>query len=197
MKTVLIVDNDQAMRDLMGKVVAQMGYQSVEAEKATRARAVIAAQKVDAMLLDLNMPGPQGEHLLHALRRHHAMPPTIVVSGYISRERIGTLANLGICGIIAKPFEVKRLMDELRRILEGQDKGRRVFCSQCGTPTQVGDQFCRQCGYALERKQSCPRCETSCDPGDRFCSGCGFHLAAAVGAGPAPLAVPASGSKGG
>lgn len=191
MKTVLIVDNDQSMRDLIGKVVAQMGYRTVVAERATRARSLIAAEKVDAMLLDLNMPGPQGEHLLHCLRRLHVAPPTIVVSGYLNRERIGTLAHLGVCGIIAKPFEVKRLMDELRRVLEGEDKARLLFCSQCGTPTHVDDHSCRQCGYSLEHKLACPRCKIPCDPGDRFCSGCGFLFAEATAV-PAPQAEQAS-----
>lgn len=181
-KTVLIVDNDKNIRDIMSKVVEQMGYRSLEAERATRAASIIAAEKVDAILLDLNMPGPQGEHLLGYLRHNKLpIPPTIVVSGHLHKERIGPLIELGVCGIIAKPFEVKRLMDELRRVLEGEEKGRLLFCSQCGAPAQVEDRFCRRCGGNLERHLTCPQCKSAYDPGDRFCASCGTRIAAERG----------------
>ena len=176
-KTVLIVDNDKAIRDTMCKVVEQMGYRAVAVERATRAVPILKEGGVDAILLDLHMPGPHGEHLLSYLKRHRIpTPPTIVVSGYLHEERIGPLLQFGVCGIIAKPFEVKRLMDELRRALEEEEKGRLLFCSRCGAAARKGDRFCRQCGFCLERRKACSRCGNLCEPDDRFCSQCGASL---------------------
>ena len=178
-KTVLIVDNDKTVRDTMSQIVQRMGYECLSVERATRAAAIITEEKVDAMLLDLHMPGPHGDHLLaHLKRRSVPIPPTIVVSGYLHEDRIGPLLEFGISGIIAKPFEVKRLMDELTRILEGEEVRSYRYCPQCGTPSQLEDQFCRRCACSLQRELACAKCGKACEPGDRFCGGCGSPLAA-------------------
>lgn len=177
-KTVLIVDDDRPTRHAMTKVVEQLGYRAAAADRASRAAAVIAGGKVDAILLDLQLPGPQGEHLLNYLRRNKLpTPPTIVVSGYVHKERIGTLLNLGVCGIIAKPFAAKRLMDELRRVLEGREKRHSLSCPQCRAAAQADDRFCRQCGNHLQSKRTCPGCRNPYDLEDQFCGNCGYRIA--------------------
>ena len=177
-KTVLIVDNDKAVRSTMRRVVEKMGYRAIEAERATRAVPFIKDGEVDAVLLDLHMPGPHGDHLLSFLKNNHIpIPPTIIVSGYLQEDRIGALVQFGVCGIVAKPFEVKRLMDELRRALEGGEKDGCLFCSQCGTDARPDDRFCRRCGVLLERESLCSACGNPCHPGDRFCGSCGTRLA--------------------
>jgi CheY-like chemotaxis protein len=86
-KTVLIVDNDKAVREVLARTVKRMGHQMVEVERATRAIEILTDRTVDAMLLDLHMPGPQGQDLLQFLRkRNMTVPPTIVVSGYLNKE---------------------------------------------------------------------------------------------------------------
>jgi DNA-binding NtrC family response regulator len=176
-KTVLIIENDFNVRSALAEMVRTMGHQTLEIDRATRATRILAEQSVDAMLLDLHMPGPHGQDLLRYLKKKSiAIPPTIVVSGYLKQEGIGELIRLGVCGIIAKPFEAKRLRDELGRVLEGRE-GRLFFCPQCGTSTREADRFCRQCGTSLERQKSCPRCQTLYGPGDRFCGECGAKLA--------------------
>ncbi|MEW6755684.1 MAG: response regulator [Candidatus Latescibacterota bacterium] len=176
-KTVLVVDNDRAVRDTMVKVVEMMGYRAVAVERATRAVPVLRGGQVDAVLLDLHMPGPHGDHLLSYLKRNGIpIPPTIVVSGYLDQERIGPLLEFGVSGIVAKPFEVRRLMDELRCALEGEDRGRVQYCPQCGTTAGREDRFCRHCGCRLDSSAECPVCHQPCQPGDRYCGGCGARI---------------------
>ena len=180
-KTVLIVDNDEEMRNVMGTVVLKMGHRALAVGRATRAVPIIE-KGVDAVLLDLHMPGPHGDHLLSYLKSNKIpIPPTIVVSGYLDREVVGPLAKLGVSGIIAKPFEVRRLMDELGRVLEGREEDRMAFCPACGCTPRVDDRFCRKCGVSLERMYHCPQCETPYAPGNRFCGNCGAQLAGEEG----------------
>jgi hypothetical protein len=89
---------------------------------------------------------------------------------------IEELIGMGVQGIIAKPFHTKRLMDELRRVLENRQGGGFAFCPQCGTALQTDDQFCRQCGDTLEREVRCSECAVVCEPGDRFCGQCGTPI---------------------
>lgn len=179
-KTILIVDNDRSVRDLLVHMVEQMGHQTVAVERATRAINILKDQVVDAMLLDLHMPGPHGQDLLHYLKKRNIIiPPTLVVSGYLKQESIDPLIQLGVCGILAKPFDGKRLRDELGRLLEGQINGQIAFCSQCGAPAKEDVRFCSQCGHDLKQQHCCPHCDASFDSGDQFCSHCGEGLSQA------------------
>lgn len=177
-KTVLIIENDANVRGTLVAMVRSMGHRTVDVERITRATQVLADQSVDAVLLDLHMPGPHGQDLLRFLKKKQiAIPPTIVVSGYLKHGSIGELLKLGVCGVIAKPFDPQRLRDELGRVLVGQAAGRAQFCPHCGTATRDGDRFCRQCGESLERHLVCPGCQAPHSPGDRFCGECGAKLA--------------------
>lgn len=177
-KTVLIVDNDKLVRDTLVEMVHKMGHKTVAFERATRAAGVLANREVDAILLDLHMPGPHGQDLLRYWKKHNInIPPTIVVSGYLKEEAIGELLKLGVCGVIAKPFDAKRLRDELGRVLEGRDKQDVFFCSDCGKPARDMDRFCRYCGEKVVREKNCSACEAAYSPGDRFCGECGAKIA--------------------
>lgn len=177
-KRVLIIDNDINVRDTLVDMVRDMGHQAVAIERATRATSLLADESIDAILLDLHMPGPHGQDLLRFWKKRHIrVPPTIIVSGYLQEEAIGELLQLGVCGIIAKPFDAKRLRDELGRVLEGRDEQRIHFCPDCGTGTKEADRFCRQCGSNLDRQRNCPACQQPFTPGDRFCGDCGKKLA--------------------
>ena len=80
-KTVLIVDNDSGVRDLMSKVVEKMGYEPVCVDRAIRAAQYIMGNKVDSILLDLHMPGPHVDHpLAHLHRPPAALPATTLLS---------------------------------------------------------------------------------------------------------------------
>tara|TARA_B100000029_G_scaffold446172_1_gene467133 strand:- start:44 stop:622 length:579 start_codon:yes stop_codon:yes gene_type:complete len=178
-KSVLIVENDKTVRDVLARLVSRMGYEMIVVERATRAVSVLSERPVDAMLLDLHMPGPHGQDLLRFLqKRKISAPPTIVVSGFINNDSISSLIDLGVCGIIAKPFEPERLAGELERVLEDGDEGGLLFCPQCGTFARSGDRFCRECGDALKREPTCQACRRVCNAEDKFCGHCGGELRA-------------------
>jgi DNA-binding response OmpR family regulator len=179
-KKILIIDNDGAVRQALVQMVQVLGHQPIALDRAMGAAKLLLEGSVDAMLLDLHMPGPHGEDLLRYLRKKNvSVPPTIVVSGYLHREAIGELIRLGVAGIIAKPFDPRRLQDELGRILEGRE-GRFFFCPHCGAAAQPADRFCRQCGTSLETPRACPQCQTMHGPADRFCGECGAKLGKAA-----------------
>lgn len=176
-KRILIVDDDVIVRQLLQQIVESMGHEAITAERASRARRVLEETAVDAMLLDLQMPGAHGDHLLSFMRKRNApLPPTIVISGYLQRDRTGPLIRLGIEGIIAKPFRVQRVIDELERVLSARPDSHFVYCTACGTAAAESDRQCRKCDKHLERSYACPVCESLQGSGARFCSQCGEAL---------------------
>ena len=179
-KKILIIDNDSTVRQALVQMVQALGHQPIALDRAMGAARVLLGGTVDAMLLDLNMPGPHGQDLLRYLRKRNiSIPPTIIVSGYLQREAIGDLIRLGVAGIIAKPFDPRRLQDELGHVLEGRE-GRFFFCPHCGMAAQQVDRFCRQCGTSLESQRACPQCQAMHGPADRFCGECGAKLGKAA-----------------
>jgi len=110
---VLVVDDDPAIRDSLRRVLEHAGHTVTEAESGERALAILDGQRVDAVLLDIAMPGING---LEALVRIREMAPdtgVIVVTGE------GTVANAlkagqrGAYDFIEKPPDRERLPDVL------------------------------------------------------------------------------------
>ncbi|MBT5059996.1 MAG: response regulator [Gemmatimonadetes bacterium] len=117
-KTILIVDDDKPVRETLQQIIEMMGHKAIQADRAIKASRVLEDTDVHAMLLDLQMPGTHGDRLLQFLRkRKGSLPPTIVISGHVQRHKAGPLIQLGVEGIIAKPFRVQRVVEELKRVL--------------------------------------------------------------------------------
>ena len=68
MPTILIVDDDAAMRDALSEVVRDSGHDVRTARSGDAALAVLDGEPVDAMLLDLRMPGIDGLEVLRRIR---------------------------------------------------------------------------------------------------------------------------------
>jgi len=62
------------------------------------------------------MPGASGLDVLKVLRRRRIQTPTIIVSAHVSADVAQELAELGISGIVAKPFRRERLEAEIKKI---------------------------------------------------------------------------------
>ncbi len=175
-KSVLIVDNDRDVRDILQGLITHQGHDVLTAQRASDAAKIIGSKPVDLLLLDIRMPGPHGHHLLTYLKkRNKNVPPTIVVSGFLEEELIPELIRLGVNGIVAKPFDPKRLCEEIGLALEGVSEEIQI-CAQCGQSTKAGDRFCRRCGKEIVFNRKCKSCDKEYQEGDLFCGGCGLKL---------------------
>jgi two-component system chemotaxis response regulator CheY len=67
-KTIMVVDDSSSMRQMVNFTLAGAGYQAVEATEGVDALAKSSAQKVDLLLIDLNMPNLDGIQLTRQLR---------------------------------------------------------------------------------------------------------------------------------
>jgi CheY-like chemotaxis protein len=68
MNTVLVVDDDPGVRQVLREFVELEGYRVLEAADATQARQALAQEKVDVIFLDVLMPGESGTALCHSLK---------------------------------------------------------------------------------------------------------------------------------
>ena len=119
--TVLVVDDERGPR-LALELILQRDYRVLTAESGEEALDVLRAEPVDAVTLDLKMPGLAGHNTLSIIRGMDPDLPVIVITGYGSYESAVKALRLRAFDFISKPFESKQIlvaieqaMDERRR----------------------------------------------------------------------------------
>jgi len=131
-ETVLLADDEPAVRAIARKALESSGYRVIEAEDGREAVALFGRHRgeIDAALIDLAMPGLDGRAVLEALRRQAPELPGVLMSGHIARE-IGLSLPPGVT-VLPKPFGIAQLtravrvaIDEARPVPEARNGERR------------------------------------------------------------------------
>ena len=115
---VLVVDDEPLVRDVVCRMLQDVGYDARSAADGATALAMLAADPVDAVVLDLSMPGMSGLEVLAAIHAERPALPVIVVSGQ-GADR-GTAA--GASGALSKPFHFDQLVAALEAALDHRDQ---------------------------------------------------------------------------
>ena len=113
---IMVVDDEDDIRTMIGEMIETWGHEAILVDKTKDILTGIARGRADLLLLDLNMPGASGLDVLKVLRRRRIQTPTIIVSAHVSADVAQELAELGISGIVAKPFRRERLEAEIKKI---------------------------------------------------------------------------------
>ena len=114
MAHVLIVDDDHAFREALAEAVSDLGHATSEAASGAAGEAAILRGGVDAVLLDLRMPGMDGMELLRRLRARPDGPPVAIVTAHATAANTIEAMRLGAVDHLTKPIEGA----ELRRVLD-------------------------------------------------------------------------------
>ena len=109
----LIVDDTEDVRDVMVRMVERAGHVAEEASDGVEAIVALSTGRYDVMLLDLSMPRMSGEDVVRWLNvnRDKADGLRVVVVTAWAGERRGTLQELGMTTVLAKPFRLQQLAD--------------------------------------------------------------------------------------
>ena len=113
---ILIVDDDQRIRDLLARFLHENGFRVTTAENSAVARANMRGLAFDLLILDVMMPGETGLELAQALRKNHDIPILMLTARAEPDQRIQGL-EIGVDDYLAKPFEPRELLLRLRNIL--------------------------------------------------------------------------------
>ncbi|MET0644969.1 MAG: response regulator [Pyrinomonadaceae bacterium] len=117
MAAILIVDDDDAVRDVLYDLFSEE-HMCHAAATAEQAFAFLREQTYDVVLTDISMPGLSGLELLGHLRREQPDTPVIVISGISDREHAQGLTRLGAFDFILKPFTLEAVEESVARALE-------------------------------------------------------------------------------
>ncbi|MEW6302396.1 MAG: sigma-54 dependent transcriptional regulator [Verrucomicrobiota bacterium] len=115
---ILVVDDEQTVRDLLVTILNKSGYQTSEAGDGASLRECFAGTQPDLVLMDLKLPDADGLELLPALKKNWPETEVIVLTGYASIDAAVMATKLGAYDFQKKPFDTKGLLLAVERALE-------------------------------------------------------------------------------
>ena len=140
-QTILIVDDEASIRDMVAMTLELNGFDCLEAADAITAHSLIVDQRPDLVLLDWMMPGTSGIELSRRLRRDNAtkeIPIIMITAKGEERNKIEGLET-GADDYVTKPFSTKELMARIRAVLRRfqNDAGGQIDCAGLQLDTQA------------------------------------------------------------
>jgi excisionase family DNA binding protein len=116
---VLIVDDDERLREYVRVNLEMEGYSVCEAGNAEEGLNVLQESTPDLVLLDVMMPEVDGWEMLRRVQERHGVGaiPVIMFSGKTEEETEGEAASRGAQGFIGKPFNPQQLIDQTKQLL--------------------------------------------------------------------------------
>ena len=122
MATILIADDDDAVRDGLAEAISDLGHRVVEAADGVAAVAAATRERPDAVLLDLRMPGPlDGMGALRQLRARPGAPPVAILTAYASAANTIEAMRVGAFDHLTKPVGRAELGDLVARMLRAPE----------------------------------------------------------------------------
>ena len=112
----LIVDDDERIRDLLKKFLMRHGFLVTAARDAEHARRILSGLDFDLIVMDVMMPGEDGVSLTRALRQSLSTPILLLTARGETEHRIAGL-EAGADDYLAKPFEPRELLLRINAIL--------------------------------------------------------------------------------
>lgn len=119
-KTILIVEDEEAVRELEKFILEQVGYEVMEARDGLEGLTKAEFKKPDLILLDLMMPDVSGGRMFDEMKRHPATQgiPILVVTGKPDAHQIFD-DQIGPENVIMKPFEAETLLGQIEAHIGG------------------------------------------------------------------------------
>lgn len=121
-KRVLVVDDDDAVRQAMKRVLETAGYEVGLARNGEEAITRFQPEQTDLLLLDLNLPTHSGWDVFERLTTHYPFVPVIIITGM--PNQYSTAVAAGVSALMEKPLEATELLKTVREVLAERSETR-------------------------------------------------------------------------
>ena len=115
-ETVLVVDDEPIVREVVVRYLEREGYRTLEAADGNRARELLQRESPSLVVLDLMLPGTDGLALCRWIRSHSSLPVIMLTARGEEADRIVGL-ELGADDYVTKPFSPRELAVRVRTVL--------------------------------------------------------------------------------
>jgi DNA-binding response OmpR family regulator len=109
MAAILIIEDDMAIHSLIKEALELYGFQTLSAYSGTEGKLLFEQKQIDLVLLDLMLPGMNGEEFLQEIRQNSGVPLIVISAKNDQESKLELLMN-GADDYITKPFDVKELL---------------------------------------------------------------------------------------
>lgn len=119
-ETILIVDDEPAIREAAGEMLAYHGYNILLAETGESALEIFSARMdaIDLVLMDISMPGMGGYQCMREMLKAKPTAKIIIASGYATTDHAREASELGAAGFIGKPYRIADIIATVRGVLD-------------------------------------------------------------------------------
>src|SRR5690242_8592069 len=119
-RNILIVDDEEAIRTLLGAILAKEGYEVGHAADGTELKAQLngGGKQPDLVLLDMKLPDADGLELLPLIKKQWSNTEVIILTGFATIDAAVNATKLGAYDFQKKPFDHKSLLLSVERALE-------------------------------------------------------------------------------
>ncbi|MDI6780379.1 MAG: sigma-54 dependent transcriptional regulator [Bacteroidota bacterium] len=118
MKTILVIDDEKSVRDAVKMILSYEKYEVVLAEDGMKGLSILEGEQVDAILLDVKMPGMDGIEVLQAIKKRFPEMLVIMISGHGTIETAVEATKLGAFDFLPKPLDRDKLLITVRNALD-------------------------------------------------------------------------------
>ncbi len=121
MKKILVVDDDDLIRDLIYEILEPQGYHILLAENGNRALEILDKEEIDLIITDIIMPDKEGIETILEIKKRFPRANIIAMSGGGQLEANSYLSmakRLGVNATLTKPFTPAKLLSVVQEILE-------------------------------------------------------------------------------
>lgn len=112
---ILLLDDDVAIRQMLGRVLTREGYLVIPAATGQEALELSAAAELDLLLLDLNLPGQSGWDIFERLTAEDPLLPIIIITA--RANQLFPALGAGAGALMEKPLDLPRLLQIIRDLL--------------------------------------------------------------------------------
>lgn len=103
--TILVVDDEEMLRNLLSKILEKEGYRVLLAESGQKALDILVDDSVDIVLTDVKMPGMDGFEFLKTVKKDYSQIGVIVMTAFGDAYTVRDALLLGADEYITKPFK--------------------------------------------------------------------------------------------
>jgi cobalt-zinc-cadmium efflux system membrane fusion protein len=133
--SILLVDDDPVLSQVLQRVLAREGYHVVEAATAADALRLVAQQQPKLALMDLSSPDGDSMELVRALKREDKDLPLILMTADPHKVRDQPELDASVAQVLAKPLNLEELRQSIHRVLSGKTSSASVPARSTGSGT--------------------------------------------------------------
>lgn len=120
MATLLLIDDDQAVRQMLDMLLSGT-HECHTADRAEQALELLEFQEYDVVITDISMPGLGGVEVLKRIKRRHTETPVIVISGRADQYK-DSMLEMGAFAFFSKPFPLSALEAAVTKAIAHQQQ---------------------------------------------------------------------------